>query len=101
MNNDNKITMEINYNHLKQENESYFQHMFVALRYASKLLKLVGCLVIHAFIPVIMYNVMRPTFRQLSQEDNERKLMNNNESMRTTYTEVCEACGRATCVCFD
>ena len=100
MNNDNKITMEINYNHLKQENESYFQHMFVALRYASKLLKLVGCLVIHAFIPVIMYNVMRPTFRQLSQEDNERKLMNNNESMRT-YTEVCEACGRATCVCFD
>lgn len=100
MNNDNKITMEINYNHLKQENESYFQHMFVALRYASKLLKLVGCLIIHAFVPVIMYNVMRPTFRQLSQEDNERKLMNNNESMRT-YTEVCEACGRATCVCFD
>ena len=100
MNNDNKITMEINYNHLKQENESYFQHMFVALRYASKLLKLVGCLIIHAFVPFVMYNVMRPTFRQLSQEDNERKLMNNNESMRT-YTEVCEACGRATCVCFD
>ena len=74
--------------------------MFVALRYASKLLKLVGCLIIHAFVPFVMYNVMRPTFRQLSQEDNERKLMNNNESMRT-YTEVCEACGRATCVCFD
>ena len=95
------IRMEINRDHLKQENESYFQHMFVALRYAAKLLKLVGCLIIHAFVPVIMYNVLRPTFRQLSQEDNERKLMNNNESMRTTYTEVCEACGRATCVCFD
>ena len=100
MKSDNKITMEINYKHLKQENESYFKHMFVALRYASKLLKLVGCLIIHAFVPFVMYNVMRPTFRQLSQEDNERKLMNNNESMRT-YTEVCEACGRATCVCFD
>ena len=100
MKRDNKITMEINRDHLKQENESYFQHMFVALLYAAKLLKLVGCLIIHAFIPFIMYNVMRPTFRQLSQEDNERKLMNNNESMRT-YTEVCEACGRATCVCFD
>ena len=95
-----KITMEINRDHLKQENESYFQHMFVALLYAAKLLKLVGCLIIHAFIPFIMYNVMRPTFRKLSQEDNERKLMNNNESMRT-YAEVCEACGRATCVCFD
>ena len=101
MKSDNKITMEINRNHLKQENESYFQHMFVAIRYALRLLKLVGCLIIHAFVPIIMYNVMRPTFRQLSQEDNERKLMNNNESMRTTYTEVCEACGRATCVCFD
>ena len=101
MKRDNKITMEINRDHLKQENESYFQHMFVALLYAAKLLKLVGCLIIHAFIPFIMYNVMRPTFRQLSQEDNERNLMNNNESMRTTYTEVCEACGRATCVCFD
>ena len=93
--------MEINRDHLKQENESYFQHMFVAIRYALRLLKLVGCLIIHAFVPIIMYNVMRPTFRKLSQEDNERKLMNNNESMRTTYTEVCEACGRATCVCFD
>ena len=93
--------MEINYKHLKQENESYLQHMFVALRYASKLLKLVGCLIIHAFVPVIMYNVMRPTFRKLSQEDNERKLRNNNESMRATYIEVCEACGRAPCICFD
>ena len=101
MKSDSKITMEINRNHLKQENESYFQHMFVAIRYALRLLKLVGCLIIHAFVPIIMYNVMRPTFRQLSQEDNERKLMNNNESMRTTYTEVCEACGRATCICFD
>tara|TARA_R100000963_G_C4572249_1_gene56652 strand:- start:109 stop:411 length:303 start_codon:yes stop_codon:yes gene_type:complete len=100
MKSDNKITMEINRNHLKQENETYLQHMGVALLYAAKLLKLVGCLVLHAFVPVIMYNVMRPTFRKLSQEDNERKLMNNNESMRT-YTEVCEACGRATCVCFD
>ena len=101
MKSDIKITMEINYKHLKQENESYLQHMFVALRYASKLLKLVGCLVIHAFVPVIMYNVMRPTFRKLSQEDNERKLRNNNESMRATYIEVCEACGRAPCICFD
>ena len=95
------ITMEINRNHLKQENETYLQHMFVALLYASKLLKLVGCLVLHAFVPVIMYNVMRPTFRKLSQEDNERKLMNNSESMRSTYIEVCEFCGRAPCVCFD
>ena len=95
------IRMEINRDHLKQENESYLQHMFVALRYASKLLKLVGCLVIHAFVPVIMYNVMRPTFRQLSQEDNERKLMNNNKSMRTVHKEVCEFCGRAPCICFD
>ena len=95
------IRMEINRDHLKQENESYLQHMFVALRYASKLLKLVGCLVIHAFVPVIMYNVMRPTFRKLSQEDNERKLRNNNESMRTQHIEVCEFCGRAPCICFD
>ena len=95
------ITMEINYKHLKQENESYFKHMFVALRYASKLLKLVGCLIIHAFVPFIMYNVMRPTFMKLSQEDNERKLMNNNESMRTEHIEVCEFCGRAPCICFD
>ena len=92
--------MEINRNHLKQENESYFQHMFVAIRYALRLLKLVGCLIIHAFVPIIMYNVMRPTFRQLSQEDNERKLMNNNESMRT-YIEVCESCGRTPCKCFE
>ena len=101
MKSDIKITMEINYKHLKQENESYLQHMFVALRYASKLLKLVGCLVIHAFVPVIMYNVMRPTFRKLSQEDNERKLRNNNESMRTQHIEVCEFCGRAPCICFE
>jgi len=92
--------MEINYKHLSKVNESYFQHMGVALLYASKLLKLVGCLIIHAFIPFVMYNVMRPTFRQLSQEDNERKLMNNNEAMRT-YTEVCESCGRTPCKCFD
>ena len=93
--------MEINYKHLSKVNESYFQHMGVALLYASKLLKLVGCLVIHAFVPVIMYNVMRPTFMKLSQEDNERKLMNNNKSMRTQHIEVCEACGRAPCICFD
>ena len=73
-----KIIMEINYKHLSKVNESYFQHMGVALLYASKLLKLVGCLVIHAFIPIIMYNVMRPTFMKLSQEDNERKLRNKN-----------------------
>jgi len=73
-----KITMEINYKHLEQENETYFQHMFVALRYALKLLKLVGCLVIHAFLPFIMYNVMRPTFMRINQEDNERKLRNKN-----------------------
>ena len=72
--------MEINYKHLKQENESYFKHMFVALRYASKLLKLVGCLIIHAFVPIIMYNVMRPTFMRINQEDNERKLRNKNAS---------------------
>ena len=96
-----KIIMEINYKHLSKVNESYFQHMGVALLYASKLLKLVGCLVIHAFIPIIMYNVMRPTFMKLSQEDNERKLRNNNESMRTQHIEVCEACGRAPCICFD
>ena len=93
--------MEINHNHLKQENESYLQHMFVALRYASKLLKLVGCLVIHAFVPIIMYNVMRPTFMKLSQEDNERKLRNKNAAMRTIHIEVCEACGRTPCKCFD
>jgi len=58
MNNEVKITMEINYKHLSKVNESYFQHMGVALLYASKLLKLVGCLVIQAFIPFIMYNVM-------------------------------------------
>ena len=80
MNNEVKITMEINYKHLSKVNESYFQHMGVALLYASKLLKLVGCLVIHAFIPIIMYNVMRPTFMKLSQEDNERKLRNKNAS---------------------
>ncbi|ASF00190.1 hypothetical protein [uncultured virus] len=104
--------MEINRDHLKQENESYFQHMFVALLYASKLLKLVGCLIIHAFIPIIMYNVMRPTFMRINQEDNERKLRNNNESMRTTpihpaldflkeTPDVCEACGKTICICFD
>jgi len=80
MNNEVKITMEINYKHLSKVNESYFQHMGVALLYASKLLKLVGCLVIHAFVPIIMYNVMRPTFMKLSQEDNERKLRNKNAS---------------------
>jgi hypothetical protein len=101
MKSDIKITMEINHNHLKQENESYLQHMFVALRYASKLLKLVGCLVIHAFVPIIMYNVMRPTFMKLSQEDNERKLRNKNAAMRTIHIEVCEACGRTPCKCFD
>ena len=95
--------MEINYNHLKQEKESYLQHMFVALRYASKLLKLVGCLIIHAFVPFVMYNVMRPTFMKLSQEDNERKLMNKNESMLKTQQlyEACESCGRTPCKCFD
>ena len=72
------ITMEINYKHLSKVNESYFQHMGVALLYASKLLKLVGCLIIHAFIPFIMYNVMRPTFMRINQEDNERKLRNKN-----------------------
>ena len=101
MKSDIKITMEINHNHLKQENESYLQHMFVALRYAFKLLKLVGCLVIHAFVPIIMYNVMRPTFRKLSQEDNERKLMNNNKAMRTVHIEACDSCGRTPCKCFD
>ena len=74
------ITMEINYKHLEQENESYFQHMGVAIRYAFKLLKLVGCLIIHAFLPFIMYNVMRPTFMRINQEDNERKLRNKNAS---------------------
>ena len=72
------ITMESNYNHLKQENETYLQHMGVALLYALKLLRLVGCLIIHAFIPFIMYNIMRSTFGKLSQEDNERKLRNKN-----------------------
>ena len=74
------ITMEINYKHLEQENESYFKHMGVAIRYAFKLLKLVGCLIIHAFLPFIMYNVMRPTFMRINQEDNERKLRNKNAS---------------------
>ena len=66
---------DINFKHLKEANEGYFEHMSVASWYAIRL----GCLAlriaIHAIIPFIWFNTMDSTLRRLAQDKNDRKCL--------------------------
>tara|TARA_B100000902_G_C26733501_1_gene632536 strand:+ start:18 stop:248 length:231 start_codon:yes stop_codon:yes gene_type:complete len=63
---------DLNFKHLKEANEGYFEHMSVAIWYAIRL----GCLAlrvaVHAIIPFVWHNEVDPTIRRLNQDRHDR-----------------------------
>lgn len=82
----------LNWKHLQEVDETYFEHMAYAFKIIYKFLRLIGCMTTHAIFPFIFCNALEPTMRRVQQDVNDRKV---------SKFEPCEACGRTPCVCFD
>lgn len=82
----------LNWKHLQEVDETYFEHMFYAFKIIYKFTRLIGCMLTHAIFPFIFCNALEPTMRRVQQETNERKI---------SKIEYCDSCGRRPCVCFD
>ncbi len=63
---------DINFNHLKEANEGYFEHMGVALWYAVRLSCLALRVAVHALLPFIWYNEIDSNIRRLNQDRHDR-----------------------------
>ena len=82
----------LNWKHLQEVDETYFEHMFYAFKIIYKFTRLIGCMLTHAIFPFIFCNALEPTMRRVQQDVNERKI---------SKIEYCDSCGRRPCVCFD
>ena len=82
----------MNWKHLQEVDETYFEHMFYAFKIIYKFTRLIGCMLTHAIFPFIFCNALEPTMRRVQQDVNERKI---------SKIEYCDSCGRRPCVCFD
>ena len=82
----------LNWKHLQEVDETYFEHMFYAFKIIYKFIRLIGCMLTHAIFPFIFCNALEPTMRRVQQDVNERKI---------SKIEYCDSCGRRPCVCFD
>jgi hypothetical protein len=82
----------LNWKHLQEVDETYFEHMFYAFKIIYKFTRLIGCMLTHAIFPFIFCNALEPTMRRVQQETNERKI---------SKIEYCDSCGRRPCICFD
>ena len=63
---------DINFNHLKEANEGYFEHLGVALWYAVRLSCLALRVAVHALLPFIWYNEIDSNIRRLNQDRHDR-----------------------------
>ena len=63
---------DINFNHLKEANEGYFEHLGVALWYAVRLSCLALRVAVHALLPFIWYNEIDSNLRRLNQDRHDR-----------------------------
>jgi len=63
---------DLNFKHLKEINESYIEHMSVALWYAYRLFKLTLKVIVHAIIPFVWHNEIDPSVRKLNQDRHDR-----------------------------
>jgi len=63
---------DLNFKHLKEINESYIEHMSIAMWYSIRL----GCLAlrvaIHALFPFVWHNEIDPSVRKLNQDRHDR-----------------------------
>ena len=82
----------MNWKHLQEVDETYFEHMFYAFKIIYKFTRLIGCMLTHAIFPFIFCNALEPTMRRVQQDVNERKI---------SKIEYCDSCGRRPCICFD
>ena len=63
---------ELNFKHLKEANEGYFEHLGVAVWYSIRLSCLALRVAVHALFPFIWYNEVDPTIRKLNQDRHDR-----------------------------
>jgi len=82
----------MNWKHLQEVDETYFEHMAYAFKIIYKFIRLIGCMTTHAIFPFIFCNALEPTMRRVQQDVNERKI---------SKIEHCDSCGRRPCICFD
>ena len=62
----------LNWKHLQEVDETYFEHMFYAFKIIYKFTRLIGCMLTHAIFPFIFCNALEPTMRRVQQDVNER-----------------------------
>ena len=63
---------DINFKHLKETNEGYFEHMSIAIWYAIRLGGLALRVAVHALLPFIWYNEIDSNLRRLNQDRHDR-----------------------------
>jgi len=63
---------DINFKHLKETNEGYFEHMSIAIWYAIRLGGLALRVAVHSILPFIWYNEIDSNLRRLNQDRHDR-----------------------------